>query len=81
MPLINYDKPMPFPDAVEATAILLQHSLVTLRNEAECRDDANDAPLYAAHFLIEMLEDALATASDLSTQLEQRLADNLKRAM
>ena len=47
MPLINYDKPMPFPYTVEATAILLQHSLVTLgKSIIPPRQKANPLPLF-----------------------------------
>lgn len=74
MPLINYAEPMSFADAVEATAIILQRCLVKLRDEAAFRDDSDPAPLTAAHFLIDMLEDALAESEALSTELEKRLA-------
>ena len=74
MPLINYAEPMSFADAVEATAIILQRCLVKLRDEAAFRDDGDPAPLNAAHFLIDMLEDALAESEALSTALERRLS-------
>ena len=80
MPLINYAEPMRFCEAVEAAAIILQSCLTKLRDEAAHRDDTDPAPLNAAHFLIDMLEDALAESEALSTTLERRLRDNARTA-
>ena len=78
MPLINYAEPMSFPDAVEAAVIIVQSCLAKLRDEAAFRDDADPAPLNAAHALIDMLEDALKESEALATALEARVNSNLK---
>ena len=81
MPLINYSEPMTFCDTVEAAAIILQACLTRLRDEAQFRDDGDRAPLAAAAFFVNMLDDALKEADALSTTLEKRLMDNAPRWM
>lgn len=78
MPLINYKEPMTFCDAVDAAAIILQACLTRLRDEAAYRDDDDHGPLYASHFLINMLAAALAEAEPLSDKLEKRLMANAR---
>ena len=46
--------------------------------EAAFRDDADPAPLNAAHAFIDMLEDALKESEALATALEARVNSNLK---
>lgn len=81
MPLIDYSKPMTFCDTVEAAAIILQACLTRLRDEAQFRDDDDHGPLYASHFLINMLTAALAEAEPLSDALEKRLMANARVRM
>jgi hypothetical protein len=73
MALINYNQSSDFCDTVEAFAVILQSCLVKLKDEADFRDDDDAAPLHAAHFLLQMLEDARETVSEASTRLEKRL--------
>jgi cell division protein ZapA (FtsZ GTPase activity inhibitor) len=73
MTLINYDRNMGFTEAVEAFAVILQLCLVKLQDEANFCDDAESGALNAAHFLLQMVEDAQQTVSDASSRLEMRL--------
>ena len=79
MPLINYKEPMNFCDAVDAAAIILQACLTRLRDEAQFRDDDDPAPLNAAHFFLNMLEDALTESRPLASALERRLGANARQ--
>ena len=79
MPLLNYTEPMRLPDTVEAAAILLSLCLVKLRDEAAHRDDDDPATLTAAHFFIDLLEDALKESEALANTLETRLNDHQLR--
>lgn len=81
MPLLNYAEPMNFCDAVDAAAIILQACLTRLRDEAQFRDDADFAPLHAAYFLLNMLDDTLKEATGLSAELEKRLMGNAQTVM
>ena len=57
MPLINYAKPMNFCDSTEAVSIVLQYTLVQLRDYVKFQEDRDSAVMRAAEILSSVLED------------------------
>ena len=57
MPLINYAKPMNFCDSTEAVSIVLQYTLVQLRDYVKFQEDRDSAVMRAAEILSSVFED------------------------
>ena len=72
-PHYDFNRPMTFLNALESFTLALSCVMVALRDEAQFREEPDQAHLNAAHMLASMLEDAQAEASVLSDVIERRV--------
>jgi len=71
MPLIDYTKETSFCDSAEDVSIIVQHSLVKLRNHAKFDEEIDPAILHAAGNLSAILEDAHLEIEQLIGMIEK----------
>jgi hypothetical protein len=72
-PRYDFNRPTTFLNALESFSLALNCVMVALRDEAQFREEPDQAHLNAAHMLASMLEDARTEASVLSDVIERRM--------
>ena len=72
-PRYDFKRPTTFLNTLESFSLALNCVMVALRDEAQFREEPDQAHLNAAHMLASMLEDAQAEASALSDVIERRM--------
>ena len=76
-PHYDFIRPTTFLNALESFSLALSCVMIALRDEAQFREEPDQAHLNAAHMLASMLQDAQAEASALSDVIERRMSGGM----